>query len=392
MDFEQILKRIEWLDDERRKDKLLISSLEDRLMKSEGNITPLMQEIKTVSNDLSRIQATITRFDQIDSAISQIRIDFPRSLEAIEKQRLEKEREQEKVRLADMESVNVAISNVRKGLDPIPEIKKELVARSEEEKRLIRLIAEVDKKVLESKRSDDEYRRSIKLLEENIHQDSKRILDIQGEVSSLRKRVEEQRGKVDLSNETLRKIEMRQNELVNAEVERKQAQTAFIERQSMSQVERDRIWREWQTRFEIIEGQALNLDSQLQLLDATQRSIKHAQESFEDITQRFERRINEITEMQRLVEDRFRQEWVSFKADDQKRWSNYMLSNDEQIREVGKQFEKLSERLITLEDTTQDFQDVNQQILETTHRRLQGMLNLLREQNNEFNESFDLKS
>ena len=392
MDFEQIMKRIEWLDEERRKDKLLISSLEDRLMKSEGNITPLMQEIKAVSNDLSRIQAALTRFDQIDSAISQIRIDFPRSVEVIEKQRLEKEREQEKVRLADMESVNVAISNVRKGLDPIPDIKKELVARSEEEKRLIRLIAEVDKKVLESKRSDDEYRRSIKLLEENIHQDSKRILDIQGEVSSLRKRVEEQRGKVDLSNETLRKIEMRQNELVNAEVERKQAQTAFIERQSMAQVERDRIWRDWQTRFEIIEGQALNLDSQSQLLDATQRSIKHAQESFEDITQRFERRINEITEMQRLVEDRFRQEWVSFKADDQKRWSNYMLSNDEQIREVGKQFEKLSERLIQLEDSTQDFQDVNQQILETTHRRLQGMLNLMREQNNEFNESFDLKS
>lgn len=392
MDFEQIMKRIEWLDEERRKDKLIISSLEDRLMKSEGNITPLMQEIKAVSNDLSRIQAALTRFDQIDSAISQVRIDFPRSLEAIEKQRLEKEREQEKVRLADMESVNIAISNVRKGLDPIPEIKKELVARSEEEKRLIRLIAEVDKKVLESKRSDDEYRRSIKLLEENIHQDSKRILDVQGEVSSLRKRVEEQRGKVDLSNETLRKIEMRQNELVNAEVERKQAQTAFIERQSMAQVERDRIWRDWQTRFEIIEGQALNLDSQLQLLDATQRSIKHAQDSFEDITQRFERRINEITEMQRLVEDRFRQEWISFKADDQKRWSNYMLSNDEQIREVGKQFEKLSERLIQLEDSTQDFQDVNQQILETTHRRLQGMLNLLREQNNEFNESFDLKS
>ena len=392
MDFEQIMKRIEWLDEERRKDKLIISSLEDRLMKSEGNITPLMQEIKAVSNDLSRIQAALTRFDQIDSAISQVRIDFPRSLEAIEKQRLEKEREQEKVRLADMESVNIAISNVRKGLDPIPEIKKELVARSEEEKRLIGLIAEVDKKVLESKRSDDEYRRSIKLLEENIHQDLKRILDVQGEVSSLRKRVEEQRGKVDLSNEMLRKIEMRQNELVNAEVERKQAQTAFIERQSMAQVERDRIWRDWQTRFEIIEGQALNLDSQLQLLDATQRSIKHAQDSFEDITQRFERRINEITEMQRLVEDRFRQEWVSFKADDQKRWSNYMLSNDEQIREVGKQFEKLSERLIQLEDSTQDFQDVNQQILETTHRRLQGMLNLLREQNNEFNESFDLKS
>ena len=34
---------------------------------------------------------------------------------------------------------------------------------------------------------------------------------------------------------------------------------------------------------------------------------------------RFERRINEITEMERLTEERFRQEWVTFKADDQKR-------------------------------------------------------------------------
>ena len=41
--------------------------------------------------------------------------------------------------------------------------------------------------------------------------------------------------------------------------------------------------------------------------------------------QRFDRRLNEITEMQRLVEERFRQEWVSFKADDQKRWTNYTL-------------------------------------------------------------------
>lgn len=392
MDFEQIIKRIEWLDDERRKDKSLISSLEDRLLKYEGSIAPLMQEVKAVANDVSRIQAVITRFDQIDTAISQIRVDFPRSIEAIEKQRLEKEREIEKVRLADQESVSQSISNVRKGLEPIPELKKDIAARAEEEKRLVRLIAEVDKKVLDSKRSDDEYRRNLKLLEENIRQDSKRILDIQGELSAVRKRVEEQRGKVDLSNEALRRIEMRQNELVNAEVERKQSQTAFIERQSMIQVERDRIWRDWQTRFEIIENQALNLDAQLQALDATQRSVKHAQENFDEITQRFERRINEITEMQRLVEDRFRQEWVSFKADDQKRWSNYMLTNDEQIREIAKQFEKISERLIQVEDSTQDFRDMIQQILQTTQKRLQSALSFARDQNNEFNESFDIKS
>lgn len=392
MDFEQLAKKIEWLEEERRKDKLTISSLEDRFLKIEGNIPPLSQELKVVSNNLGRLQTLTARFDQIDAALSQIRIDYSRSIESIEKQRTEQFREVEKVRLADLESLNSSISNVRKNLDVIPEMKKDIKAREDEEHRLIRLIAETSQKIDENRRSDEEYRRNQKIMEESIRQDSKRILDVQGEVSSIRKRVEEQRGKVDLANETLRKLEMRQNEFMNAEGERKQSQTAFIERQNKNQVERDRTWQEWQSRFEVIESQSTNLDSQLQSLDATQRAIKHAQEAFEEITQRFERRINEITEMQRLVEDRFRQEWVSFKADDQKRWSNYMLSQEEQLRETNKQFEKIMDRLVTVEDLSQDFQDVINQIIQSTQKRLQSSLNTIREFNNDFNDSFDVQS
>jgi len=391
MDFEQIAKRIEWLEDERRKDKLIISSLEDRLIKTEGNIPPLMQEVKEISNNLNRIQTVFARIDQMDGSLSQIRVDYSRSIESIEKQRSDQIRETEKQRLADIESLNMSIMNVRKGLEVIPEIKKDLKARGEEEHRLVRLIAEIEQKIDINRRSDEEYRRNQKLMEENIRQDSKRILDTQGEVSAIRKRIEEQRGKVDLVNETLRKLEMRQNEFMNAEVERKQSQTAFIERQNKIQVERDRTWREWQSRFEVVESQSINLDTQLQSLDATQRSIKHAQEEFEEITQRFERRINEITEMQRLVEDRFRQEWVSFKADDQKRWSNYMLSLDEQSREISKQFEKLSERLVKIEDLSQDLNDFTNQFTQSTQKRIQSMLNLMREINNDFNDNFDVK-
>jgi chromosome segregation ATPase len=389
MDFEQILKRVEWLDEERRKDKLIISTLEDRIMKMEGNFPPVLQNVEEISTDISRIQSALTKFDQIESSVSQLRIDLTRSVEAVEKNRMERDREVEKVRMADIESMNASIVAIRKNQDVIPEIKKDLRAREEEEHRLVRMIAEVEKKLLESRRLDDEYRRSQKLMEENIRQDSKRILDMQGELSAMRKRIEEQRSKTDLGNESLRKIEMRQNELVNTESERKQSQTAFIERQSMIQVERDRVWREWQSRFEVIEKQAVNLDAQLQALDATQRAVRHAQESFDEITQRFERRINEITEMQRLVEDRFRQEWVSFKADDQKRWSNYMLSQDEQLRETTRQYEKFNDRLVTLEDNSQDLQDLMQQMIQTTQKRLQVLLRTAREMQDEFSESFE---
>ncbi|MBE0687966.1 MAG: hypothetical protein IH585_18385 [Anaerolineaceae bacterium] len=391
MDFEQLLKRVEWLDEERRKDKLIIASLDDRLRKVEGNNTSLLQDIREISNELNRLKTISSRFETVDAAISQIRVEYIRAVESIEKQRTEKDREIEKIRLADQESLNASVAGIRKSLEVLPEMKKDIKAREEEEHRLIKLIGEFDKKILEIKRSDEEYRRAHKILEENVRQDSKRILDLQGEISSTRKRIEEQRGKIDLATENLRKIEMRQNEILNSETERKQSQVAFIEKNNMLQVERDRVWKEWQSQFVVISGQAINLDEQLQTLDATQRAIRHSQTAFEEITQKFERRINEITEMQRLVEDRMRQDWISFKADDQKRWSNYMISQEEQYQESTRIFEKFENRLLQLEEISQEINDLTTQIVQSNERSLQSLFKFIKEINEDFTDNFDTK-
>jgi hypothetical protein len=92
-----------------------------------------------------------------------------------------------------------------------------------------------------------------------------------------------------------------------------------------------------------------------------------------------ERRINEITEMQRLAEERFRQEWTTFKVDDQKRWTNYTLTTEEQRSEIQRQHEKLSDRTTNIEDTIQEIQDLLQQMNEHTEKALQSLLATLHE-------------
>jgi hypothetical protein len=78
--------------------------------------------------------------------------------------------------------------------------------------------------------------------------------------------------------------------------------------------------------------------------------------------------------MQRLAEDRFRQEWVTFKADDQKRWTSFTLSLDETHKDDRASVEKLEARLTTLEDLVQAQQDVLQQTKEANEQLFQGML------------------
>lgn len=374
MDLDQLQKRIDWLDAERRKDKAIISTLEERLARMEEGYPKLDEQAKEMNSEIVRLSTLMTRFDQLDASLAQIRQDNTRAVESIEKLRIDRDRELEKARLGDVETLNRAIGEVRKGLEPIPEIRKAVQARVEEDFRLSRLIEEMEMKVVEARRSDEEYRRAQKLLEEGQRQEAKRVADLQGEVTAMRKRLDEQRGKIDLLNDSLRKYDVRINELQVAESDRRQSQTAFIDKQNMAFVERERIWKEWQSRFEIIEQQASGLDVQLQALETTHRAVKRSQDSFEEISQRFERRINEITEMQRLSEERFRQEWVSFRAEDQKRWTNYSLVQEEQQRDVGRQFEKIVERITEFEDALADAQDMLKLLTAETQKRLQGLL------------------
>lgn len=379
MELEQILKHVEWLDDERRKDKDIIAKQEDRLISFEGNLDAAHQQIRELSTEITRLSAVISRMDHFDEALMQQRIESNKQIEDLEKQAKKREEELEKVRRVEMRAVDGSIAEMRKELEPISGLQRGLQARIEEENRLAKLIDEQRVKIQDIRRSEEEYSRTYRLLEDGRRQDSKRLVDLQGEVSALRKRADEQRGQTDVLNANFRKIETRLNELLTIEEERRDAQASFMDRQALIQVERDRVWKEWQARFETIEKQAAEVEVQLQNMDATHRTVKRSTEALEGLTERVERRINELTEMQRLSEERFRQEWVTFKADDQKRWTNYTLTQEEQRNETFRHMEKLGERVTHLEDSLQELQDLFYQINESTEKRLQGLLALTHE-------------
>jgi hypothetical protein len=170
-------------------------------------------------------------------------------------------------------------------------------------------------------------------------------------------------------------------------VERKQNQAAFIEKQNLIQVERDNVWKEWQKRFTDLEGLGTEFNSQLTELEETHRAVKKSQAEFEEINDRFNRRINEITEMNRLSEERFRQEWVAFKADDQKRWTNYTLTREEEQREDERQITRILDRLVALEDLSQELNDTVQMINEESQKQMRGMLNLIQEMLDSYTQS-----
>jgi len=359
MEFEQIVKQLEWLDEEHRKDKATLTSLEKRL-------TALESTLSRLSKQLSGLSTASARLNQFDEFLAQQRLEMNQAIENIEKKHQRHEREAAKRHQIELDEFKKSLSQIHK---------EGLKERSGDESRSSQAITEFKQKVDNVIRDNEEIRRAHHAMEEGHRQDAKRMTDLQGEVTALRKHTDERREQVELNADRFRYLDTRMADLFAAEAERKQAQSDFIEQQAMAQVERERAWKDWQEKYDAFKKQAESLEANAQSIEETFRAAQKAREAFGELNQRMERRINEVTELQRLAEDRLRQEWVTFKSDDQKRWTTYKLLQDESMRELRADIDKLKERSTTLDDTTQTLQDQLHQTSNTTEQQLQELMN-----------------
>src|SRR5512147_2627517 len=117
LETDQIAKRLEWLDDEHRKDKATIASLEQRITVQDGNYNLLKQELKELKGEISRFATISARLDQYDGLLAQHRAEVARQVEAIEKRRDKTDREAQTRRRGEIDAINVSLAELRKSLE-----------------------------------------------------------------------------------------------------------------------------------------------------------------------------------------------------------------------------------------------------------------------------------
>ena len=371
---EQLEKRVEWLDNERRNDKNNLASLQNRLNQLESDNLNLRKQIKELELLINKNTNQMATLDKYDNRIDRLNIDLTKQIRDVNERAELNLNEAIKRTKLEIEATRKSVADVFPFTEQIEPIRTEMRTYKVEDARLARLIDELKVKVQEVWRFDEDYRRSLNLLEESRRQEAKRLTDLQGEVASVRKRLEETRSRFDSFSDSFRTLDTRIAELQTFEKDRKQAQSVFIEKVNNSLVEKDKTFAAWEKRFVEIDKVNLNLNKQMEDLEAARQAVSKAVSGADEVTQRFERRINEITEFQRLNDERFRQEWTGFKSDDVKRWTNYMLSQEEQSRENAQQFKDLAAQLQEVDDLTASIRDQLEVLNRSTLRHLQSIL------------------
>jgi predicted nucleic acid-binding Zn-ribbon protein len=301
------------------------------------------------------------------------RSDLTKMIQAIDVNSVRRDEEASKNRVADLEELRKNLFRLQNMVTAEQSSKKD---RQLEDRRITLAIQELKTTTEAALRQSGEISETHRALEENQRHESKRVADLQSELASIRKRAEDARDKATLHTDSIRNLENRISELVHTEGGRQEELAAILERQALAQVDQERAFKDWQEKYQQFQEKVASAENQMTAFDDAVRAAQRAQEAYDGLNQRLERRVAEVSEIQRLAEERIRQEWVAFKADEQKRWAGHALAQEETLRDLRKDVEKVEKRLVDLDDGAQTLEDQLEQTTETTEQQLQELMNL----------------
>jgi len=372
MNIDDVIKKMADLEDENQANQKTITALNKRLKDVENSNASYLENVRDAKKEIDRLNARVAQLGQFDSALTQIRVDLTRKLESLEDFRKQHSTSQEKIHQDDIKFITKSINDLRE--ENALNLEKRMKSFFEEDSRLVKKVEEMESSFNANLRQDQSIRMEMGPAIEEMRRVAKKMDTLQHDVDTVNKRQEEIQAKMEIVSADQRKNENRLNEVQAVENQRKLEQSSFLEQMRVGQLERERTWNEWKRQYEEM---LPRLNSSLQEFSSKQQELTRTKSEFDEITTRFERRVNELTEMYRILEEKLRQEWETYKGDEQKRWTNYSLLHGETQGGFARQFEDLQGRMNVVEDRNKETQDMLLLMSSEMQKSMQGLMKMV---------------
>ncbi|MDW8350325.1 MAG: hypothetical protein RML99_00310 [Anaerolineae bacterium] len=346
MDLTQLTKLVQYIDEERRKDRALIIQLQERVDSLSREAEARSRYAQSLEVTLNELKVQLTRAMGWTSATAQLREEFNQIIARIEDQRAKAERELSRTRQIEIESIVRQLNELKKETKPYAGYAEQIEARKAEDGRLAELIGRVQVQVMELDRRFDQPTTQISFLEEQRRQDAKRIAAIEQEIPDIKKKIEQFPPRLLLLDEAIRR---KQTEIEEA-AKLLEAQSQLIEAQRVADVRRERQFAEYAEIIERMKARADEISQQVTGFIQLREEVKRELAALPDFQERLEVRINELFEIQRDAEERVKRAAEAFREHIEKEWRTFAVAQDEKWFERDRRISDLEARIAEMEE------------------------------------------
>ena len=352
MDINQLATLIQFVDEERRKDRAQIIQLQEKVDALTRENELRARYVQAVESQLNDLKQQLQKSMGWTSVVEQVRAEFGQMIERIEDQRAKAERESARIRQIEIEALVRQLNEQKREIKPYARYADEFEALKQEDARLNEAISRAQSTVLDIERRLDIPAASISYLEEQRRQDNKRIVALEQEVPDIRKRIEQFPPQLLLLDEAIRR---KQAELEEA-ARILEAQTQVIEAQRVADIRRERQFAEYAEIVERLKERADAAAAQITGFVQMREEVRRALNEIPPSLERFEVRLNEALEIQRDNEARAKRQADEFRDAIEKNWKSFVVSQEEKWHDRDRRIADYEPRLEALEEELPKYQ------------------------------------
>ncbi|HLF27968.1 MAG TPA: hypothetical protein VJG32_16665 [Anaerolineae bacterium] len=329
LELTQVSQLLNWLEAERKKDKAMLATLDERIQALLGETQQQARRVQELDTTVAATRAMLAKLTQVDRILEEYKSEVQALLDRRDDERKKSEREAARLRAVEIEELHRAVAEVKKELPRLAKVEDELPNRRAEEKRLGDLSKQITLQVDLAMKQLEERTRGIPYLEEGRRQDNKRISHLEGDTVEHSKRLETLLAKLHLLEDAVTKIPPR-FEPVDT---RLNVQDKTIEEIRVMEFRRQQQMKAWEEELARFRTQMTDYGEVLTRLREQSQINQKASAELSAFQETLRQRTAEIAEVERLFEDRIKRLLEQWQTEDEKRWLKHITRMDERWHE-----------------------------------------------------------
>jgi len=349
----QLAQQIKWMEDERRKDKAQIATLQEQLVGQARDLTEATRRLQEMDNTLKASQTVMTRLLNTDRVLEEFKTDVIALINRLDDDRKKSERETERLRNLSLETQQRQINELKLEVPRINKIEEELPSRRAEEKRLAELMQRLQPQIDAAVQLVDERTRGVPYLEEGRRQDLKRLLTVEQESITQLKKLDMLAGKQQVLEDALGKALLRFEPLAarlsdhDKQLDDLRSGDFRIQQQVKS----------FESLLNQLRDQVVDYTAVLNKLREQALINQRAEAELNSFQETLRMRVAELSEVERLFEERVKKQFDDFLGEFEKRWGKLDPHIETRWHEHERYHRAEEERLERLESAPAPLQE-----------------------------------
>lgn len=346
----ELQNRLDWLDEERRKQTRKMNELEQKITLQEREIAGREQRIQDLERQLSSATAQIGRIPKIDIQLAQFKDEVVQLIEQYDQRRIQSEAEMDRLRRVEQETNARELAELRKDIGQVPRLQNEMELRVAEETRLANLIGQQKTQIDNLKNKLENSDSNFAFLEEKEKHNNRNIADVQTAVVEINKRWEHVYSRLDTSNSAILRLESSLQSVTEKQSQVQESTKNWMEQIQIGEYERNQRLEGWRRLLEEQEERVEQFNKEFVKFSDMYKEAKMAVQTLTGWQEDLEKQQREAAEILRVETSRMQSRWDDFRHENDKRWKSQGVDAEQRWNTVNRHEREIREMIDLIEE------------------------------------------